>query len=124
MTKIYIQYSEFRAHSVFQDKCKLLKIPACNSILNTLSSLLNDCTWFLYSNSNNLTTEHRTILYMVQSRHTKTINTYRHTGTCFLRACFISRVVTFSRSGPHERADCVAPLSARLYVPCSRAQQR
>jgi len=29
MTKIYIQYSEFRAHSVFQGKRKLLKNPEC-----------------------------------------------------------------------------------------------
>jgi len=29
MIKIYIQYSEFRAHSVFQGKGKLLKNPEC-----------------------------------------------------------------------------------------------
>jgi len=39
-------------------------------------------------------------------------NTYRHIGTCILSACFISRGAIFSRSGPHGRADCLAPLSA------------
>jgi len=28
------------------------------------------------------------------------------------------------RSGPHVRADCLTLLSARLYLPCSSAQQR
>jgi len=51
-------------------------------------------------------------------------NTYRHTGTCIFSACFISRGAIFSRSGPHGRADCLAPLSARYEVPCSSAQQR
>jgi len=27
MVKIYIQYSEFKAHFIFQGKCKLLKNP-------------------------------------------------------------------------------------------------
>jgi len=39
-------------------------------------------------------------------------NTYRHTGTCILNACFLSRGAIFNRSWPHERADCLAPLSA------------
>jgi len=34
MIKIYIQYSEFRAHSVFQGKCMLLKVPESKSIRN------------------------------------------------------------------------------------------
>jgi len=42
-------------------------------------------------------------------------NTYRHTGTCILSACFISRGAIFSRSGPHGRGDCLAPFSA----PCA-----
>jgi len=42
-------------------------------------------------------------------------NTCRHTGTCILSACFISRGAIFSRSGPHGRAGCLAPLSA----PCA-----
>jgi len=42
-------------------------------------------------------------------------NTYRHTGTCILSACFISRGAVFGRSGPHGRGDCLAPISA----PCS-----
>jgi len=41
-----------------------------------------------------------------------------------LSACFISRGAISSRSGPHGRADCLAPLSASLQVPCSSAQQR
>ena len=42
-------------------------------------------------------------------------NTCRHTGTCILNVCFISRGAIFSWSGPHGRADCLAPLS----VPCA-----
>ena len=42
-------------------------------------------------------------------------NTYRHTDTCILNACFISRGAIFSRSGPHGRGDCLAPFSA----PCA-----
>jgi len=42
-------------------------------------------------------------------------NTHRHTGTCILSACFISRSAIFSRSGPHGRGDCLAPFSA----PCA-----
>jgi len=36
MKKIYIQYCELRATSVFQDKCKLLKTPECKSIFNAV----------------------------------------------------------------------------------------
>ena len=39
-------------------------------------------------------------------------NTHRHTGTCILSACFISRGAIFSGSGVHGRANCLAPLSA------------
>jgi len=42
-------------------------------------------------------------------------NTCRHSGTCILSACFISRGAIFSRSGPHGRGDCLAPFSA----PCA-----
>ena len=42
-------------------------------------------------------------------------NTYRHTGTCILSACFISQGAIFSRSRPHGRGDCLAPFSA----PCA-----
>ena len=42
-------------------------------------------------------------------------NTYRHTGTCILSACFISRGAFFGRSRPHGRGDCLAPFSA----PCA-----
>ena len=42
-------------------------------------------------------------------------NTYRHTDTCILSACFISQGAIFSRSGPHGRGDCMAPFSA----PCA-----
>jgi len=42
-------------------------------------------------------------------------NTHRHTGTCILSACFISRHAIFSRSGRHGCADCLAPFSA----PCA-----
>jgi len=38
MIKIYIQYSEFRAHSVFQGKHKLLKNPECKAIFNTVKN--------------------------------------------------------------------------------------
>jgi len=38
MIKTYIQCSEFRAHSVFQGKRKLLKNPECKSILNAVKS--------------------------------------------------------------------------------------
>jgi len=48
-------------------------------------------------------------------------NTYRHTGTCILGACFISRGAIFSRSGPHGGGDCLNPFSARLWVPCASA---
>ena len=50
-------------------------------------------------------------------------NVYRHTGTR-MSACFISRGAIFSRSRPQGRADCLVPLSARVEVPCSSAQQR
>jgi len=33
MIKIYIQYSEFKAHSVFQDKRKLLKNLECKNYI-------------------------------------------------------------------------------------------
>jgi len=42
-------------------------------------------------------------------------NTYGHTGTCSVSACFISRGAIFSRSGTHGRGDCFAPFSA----PCA-----
>ena len=42
-------------------------------------------------------------------------NAYRHTGTCILSACFISRGATFSKSGQHGRGDWLDPFSA----PCA-----
>ena len=42
-------------------------------------------------------------------------NRYRHTDTCIFSVCFISRGTFFSRSVPHGRADCLAPLS----TPCA-----
>jgi len=39
-------------------------------------------------------------------------NMFRHTGTCILSACFISRGAIFSRSRPHRRVDCLNPFSA------------
>jgi len=41
--------------------------------MNSTFSLLNDCTWFLYSSGNDRASEHRTILYIVQSQYTNTI---------------------------------------------------
>jgi len=37
MIKIYIQYCEFSAPSVFQDKRKLLKTPECKNVFNTIN---------------------------------------------------------------------------------------
>jgi len=59
-------------------------------------NIVQHCTWYNYS---------------IRIRY----NTYRHTGTCILSACFISREAIFSRSGPHGRGDCLAPFSA----PCA-----
>jgi len=59
-------------------------------------SIVQYCTWYNHS---------------IRIRY----NTYRHTGTCILSACFISRDAIFSRSGPHGRGDCLAPFSA----PCA-----
>jgi len=50
-------------------------------------------------------------------------NLYRHTGTCILSACFISRGAIFSRSGQHGRGDCLTPFSelcASLGALCKR----
>jgi len=60
------------------------------------SNIVQYCTWYNHS---------------IRIRY----NTYRHTDTCILGACFISRRAIFSRSGPHGRADCLAPFSA----PCA-----
>jgi len=43
MKKIYIQYNEFRAHSVFPGKHKLLKNPECKAILNTVKNFRTNC---------------------------------------------------------------------------------
>jgi len=59
-------------------------------------------------------TEHRTILYKVEPHARIRYNTYGHTGKCILCGCFISRGAIFSRSGPHGRVECLAPLRARL----------
>jgi len=75
---IYVWYGEFRAHSVFQDKHEvaqkswMIKIYSIQRKISgqtlffriPLPSLMTECTWFLYWNGNNLTTEHRTILYI------------------------------------------------------------
>jgi len=60
------------------------------------SNIVQYCTWYNHS---------------IRIRY----NTYRHTDTCILSACFISRRAIFSRSGPHGRGDCLAPFSA----PCA-----
>jgi len=39
-------------------------------------------------------------------------NTFRHTGTCILSACFISRRAIFNKSGSHGRVDCLDPFGA------------
>jgi len=59
-------------------------------------NILQYCTWYNHSIR---------ILY----------NTYRHTGTCILSACFISRSAIFSRSGPQGRGDWLTLFS----VPCA-----
>ena len=59
-------------------------------------NIVQYCTWYNHS---------------IRMRY----NAYRHTGSCILSACFISRSAIFSRSGPHGRGDWLAPFSA----PCA-----
>jgi len=60
------------------------------------SNIVQYCTWYNH---------------IIRMRY----NTYRHTDTCILSACFISRGAIFSTSGPHGWGDCLAPFSA----PCA-----
>jgi len=59
-------------------------------------NIVQKCTWYNRS---------------IRIRH----NTYRHTDTSILSACFFSRGAVFGRSGPHGRGDCLAPFIA----PCA-----
>jgi len=53
-----------------------------------LSNLLNNCTWFLYSNGNDLTTEHGTMLYTLLSQYANTLCVGTLTHAFWVRASF------------------------------------